>query len=350
VEATHFRFDSPAVRILAGSGALDELPGEVAERGDDVVLVVAHALLGHELARRVAELLRVEVENIVSVAARPAADAIRTVAQSHARATVAVALGGGSTMDAAKSIASYVGARRTVVIPSTFAASAVTGAAALYEGNELVRLSAPSLAPSLVVLDPRVAFTAPPELMVASGLVAVAHAIEPLFVKTRDPISSCLALAALKRIGAALPDIVESGQDADVMGSLQVGAIMAGLAIRSARGGLQHAMAHALTLRCHVPHAFAHAALLPHTLRFRVGPIATELELAQTALGVVDVATWCASVAAGAGLPAHLALLGVSTGRLTSLAQAISTDRGRLDLDPRGAVPADLEELLRAAM
>jgi maleylacetate reductase len=266
-------------------------------------------------------------------------------------------------MDAAKAVACWLAfggltphsegapAPRVIVIPTTSAAASVTGAIALYEGDELVRVSDSSLAPGVVILDPEVAVTAPAALAVASGFVALAHAIETTYSLARDPYSTSLALEGLRLIGVCLPKLTSDPTSLVIRSQLQIGAIGASLAVRSARGSLQHAAAHALFIRCHVPHATAHAIMLPHTVRVQPDVIAAALDASAKALGAPEgVDRWCTAVLASAALPARLRDVGVRDSDVSGLIAAIAGDRGRLDLDPRQLDTSAIERMLRAAL
>lgn len=344
--ADRYRFSSPGIKVVAGDGSLEELSTEVAARGDRVALLVADALIAHTIARRAAAVLGVDPADVIEVPARPAPALIEPRARSAVRPLAVVGIGGGATLDAAKALAGRVAAAQLVVVPSTFAGASVTPAAALYEGDTLVRVPAP--APNVVILDPDVALTAPLTLAASSALVAAAHAIESTFVRTRGPISDALALAALERLAPAYAAMVADPASRDARAAMQDAAIMAGLAIRSARGGIQHAAAHALTIALGVPHAAAHAVLLPHTVALRPDRVAGALARVAAALQVADAARWARDAAARAGLQARLRDLGVERASLPSLVDRIAADRGRLDLDPRDpdhrAIRAILEE------
>lgn len=349
VGSDHYTFTSPGIRVVAGVGSLAMLSTEIAARGDDVVLLIADALMTHPLAKRAAGSLDVDAADVIEVGARPSPVLLDAYVARGQRPSVVVALGGGATMDAAKALAARLDVPRIAVIPTTFAGASVTPAAALYEGNELVRISGPALAPSLVILDPDVALTMPLELAAASALVAAAHAIESTLVRTRDPISTALALASLERLAPALAAMLEEPSSREARGALQGAAIMAALAIRSARGGLQHAAAHALTVGLGVPHASAHAALLPRTLAFGADQVAGELRRIAKALAVPDAAEWARVVIVRAGLHGSLRDLGVERARLAEVADRVARDRGRLDLDPRDPDRDAVLEMLESA-
>ncbi len=347
---------------MAGEGRLSDL---ALESGSGVaVVLVSHALAGHPLVAAAVASLGDRCAGVVAVRPRPSPDFIAGLATVYAsrHPAVVVGIGGGAAIDAAKALAcwcAYGGPTsradgrvpRLIVVPSTSAAAAVTGAAALYESGRLVRVADPRLAPAVVILDPKVAITAPSALALASGLMALAHGIETTFSLARDPYSTWLALGGIGLIGSALERLAGAPTSLAVRWDLQTGSLATSLAIRSARGCLQHAAAHALLIHRAVPHATAHALLLPHTLRMRPEVIAAPMAAVRAALGGIDhVDSWIEELARRGGLPARLGLLGISRADLGELADTISADRGRLDLDPRRMTTRDIETMLERAL
>jgi alcohol dehydrogenase class IV len=160
-----------------------------------------------------------------------------------------------------------------------------------------------------------------------------------------------LALEGIRLLGPSVRRLASDPRSLALRSQLQVGAIAASLAVRSARGGLQHAVAHALFIRSHVPHATAHAIMLPHTVRVVSDVIAVPLAAVGAALGAeAGVDRWCGDVLAAAGLPQRLRDVGVKAADIAGLVTAIAADRGRLDLDPRPLDATAIERVLRAAL
>jgi maleylacetate reductase len=358
-----FAFNSPAIRVVAGPGRLADLAAECGT-GPKLVLV-SHAIAEHALVRRAVETLGADCVGVVVVSPRPSPEWVAEVGAAYAakHLTAAAAIGGGAAIDVAKGVACWSAfgdlrpraggspIPRIVAVPSTSAAATVTGAVALYEGDRLVRIADPSLAPAVVILDPEVAMTAPPKLALGSGLMALAHGIETLFSTARDPYSSWLALGGIRLLGAALPKMLAEPLSLEARGQVQIGAFAGSLAIRSARGALQHAAAHTLLIRRGIPHATAHALLLPHTLRVRPEGIATQLAAVAQALGSVHhVDAWIADLVERGGLASRLGTLGIQRSELPDLAATIVADRGRMDFDPRQPTLADVTAMLEAAL
>ena len=102
-------------------------------------------------------------------------------------------------------------------------------------------------AAGVVVYDPDLVASMPPELAAASGLNAVAHCVDALWGPTADPIDAALAMEGLR----ALNDGLHSGNHART----QSGCYLAAVAFASAGSGLHHKICHVLGGRFDLPHA-----------------------------------------------------------------------------------------------
>jgi acetaldehyde dehydrogenase/alcohol dehydrogenase len=65
-----------------------------------------------------------------------------------------------------------------------------------------------------------------------------------------------------------LPIAVTNGRDLAARSAMANAATMAGFAFSNAFLGVNHAMAHAIGARFHIPHGRANAIMLPHVLRY----------------------------------------------------------------------------------
>jgi alcohol dehydrogenase class IV len=131
--------------------------------------------------------------------------------------------------------------------------------------------------PSLVVADPALMASQPPQQRAASAMNALAHASEALYGPMANPVSELAAL----RAAAALARGLENDDRAD----LALGAILAGYAVGAAGFALHHVMGQTLVRVTGTPHALAYAVLLPHTLRAMAPRAPRQLAALAAALG-----------------------------------------------------------------
>ena len=165
-----------------------------------------------------------------------------------------VALGGGRVVDTTKAIAGAVGAR-CAAIPTTLSGAEMTGfhrTPAGVEGARLVR-------PALVLADPELMASAPPEPLAATAMNALAHAMEALYTPLANPVSSMAALRAAALLAS------------DDRESLALGAVLAGYASGSTGIAVHHALCQTLVREAGTPHAETNAVMLPHSARLVEG-------------------------------------------------------------------------------
>ena len=108
-----------------------------------------------------------------------------------------------------------------------------------------------------------------------TALDALAHALEALWNRHANPVSSRLAITAARRIIAHLPGCLQRPDDLAVRCELSLAALEAGLAFSQTRTALAHALSYALTIEDAVPHGLACAIWLPTVWALAAGQDAT---------------------------------------------------------------------------
>jgi alcohol dehydrogenase class IV len=202
--------------------------------------------------------------------------------------------------------------------------------------------------PSVVVADPDLMASQPPEPRAASAMNALAHAAEALYGPVANPVSELVALRAASLLARGLEARDEEHARADVA----LGAILAGYAVGAAGFALHHVVGQTLVRLTGAPHALAYAVLLPHTLRAMAGRAPRELGELAAALGAERRAEAApdrvAELAALSGTT-RLADIGVEPGALDDVVEQILA---RPDLantpDPPGA--DELRTLIERAL
>ena len=148
----------------------------------------------------------------------PTAEAARAAAK-EADADVLLAIGGGSTVGAAKAVA--LTARLPIVaVPTTYAGSEVTPVWGLTENGRKTTGTDPAVLPRVVVYDPELRRHAAPDLAAASGFNAMAHAVEAMWAPRRNPVSTAVAGEAIARLAAGL----RTGDPAELLCGAWLGA------------------------------------------------------------------------------------------------------------------------------
>ncbi len=252
-----------------------------------------------------------------------AIDALASRAREHEAGCV-VALGGGSTMDAAKLAAAIantdegaeayaLGATELpprglpkIAVPTTSGTgSEVTRTAVFAVGERKLWAWGEALRFDLAVLDPALTRAMGPTLTAATGIDAAVHAIEAATCRRRNPISSALALDALAQLCRWLTAALARPDDLEARGRVQLAACVAGIAFDATGVGAAHAIGHALGALAGVHHGRAVGLALAATM-------ADSAEAAPEAYGAVAQALGASEAAAApAAFTAWLDRLGL---------------------------------------
>ena len=201
-----------------------------------------------------------------------------------------IAIGGGSAMDTAKSIAllsqtggkvaEYVDGLKLyervaplACIPTTAGTgSEVTRSAVITESttHRKMTLKHALLRPVLALLDPALTLSVPPFVTSATGVDALVHAIEGYTCKLSSPITKAFGAAAMKVIVPALPQVMKNPGDVQARSDMLQGSLLAGLCFGASDVAAVHCLAEALGGLYDTPHGLANAVFLPHVLRFNI--------------------------------------------------------------------------------
>jgi alcohol dehydrogenase class IV len=303
---------APTPFMLTGPGSALELARLIADRGARSVLVVTDGVLLklgvvapvlgalNEAGLAVSVFSEVEPDPSIGVI-------MAGLEQLKAsKATAVLAIGGGSSIDAAKAmIACFASNRdpehldgyfkvRGPVLPF-FAVPTTAGS-----GSEVTIASVVSdpgagrkfaivdnkLVPAAIALDPNVMLGLPKPVTAATGMDALTHAIESHLSTLATPATQALSAAAARAILRDLPRACDNGSDVAARQSLAVASCMAGMAFTKVSVGYVHAIAHQLGPLYHLPHGYLNAILLPYVLDFYLDGAAARMAETARACGL----------------------------------------------------------------
>jgi len=199
-----------------------------------------------------------------------------------------VAFGGGSPMDAAKTIALAVANKKhprklvgyfkglhapapIYAVPTTAGTgSEVTVAAVISdpETHKKLVIADTRLVPAMAALDPSLMIRLPRHVTAATGMDALTHAVEAFIGQWSTSYTDRMALAAVGMIYGNLRVAYRNGKNLAAREQMALAATYAGLAFTRANVGYVHAIAHQLGGKYHTPHGLANAVMLPHVLKF----------------------------------------------------------------------------------
>ena len=295
------------------------------------------------------------------------------------RCDAVVAFGGGSPMDAAKTIAlavannkpplKLVGYFRGLKSPAPIYAvpttagtgSEVTVAAVISDPktNRKLVIADTRLVPAIAALDPALMTRLPRHVTAATGMDALTHAVEAFIGHWSTAYTDRMALAAVGMIYANLPVAFKTGRNLVAREQMALAATYAGLAFTRANVGYVHAIAHQLGGRYHTPHGLANAIMLAPVLKFLSPSITKKLAVLAVRAGAgragekpaVLAKKFVASVEAinrKLGIPAHLDALREAD--IPELAKAACWEADTNYPVPRYMSPATCEGILRQVL
>jgi maleylacetate reductase len=331
-------------RVVFGVGALDRLGEELARLGARRVLLVASKRVADDLAERLGDRYAATCSEIVQHVPVEVAERATALAREVA-ADALVAVGGGSAVGLAKAVALDL-AIPIVAAPTTYAGSELTTIYGLSQDGRKRTGRDSRVLPKVVLYDPALTRSLPPQVAGPSGMNALAHGVEAFYGPGANPISTALAVEGIRDLAAGLPQAVERPEELEGRTQTLRGAWLAGAALAVAGTGIHHQICHVLGGAFGLDHGGMNAVLLPHTVRFVTPAVPREMARVAAALGAADAAAGCSDLARRIGAPTSLAALGLAG---TDLDRAAELCAGQLTGRPRSAGVGELRALLGAA-
>ena len=409
-------FTVDASRVTFGERSLLEVGDRVAARGARRVVLVTDARMRQlEWFADVDAALRqagLDVAVFDDVAVEPTDTSIEAAVAfaRDAKPDAYVSLGGGSVIDTTKLANLFATHQRPLLdfvnaplgagqpVPGPLAphvacpttsgtGSEVTGIAIfdLLAAHAKTGVASPLLRPTEALVDPRVTATLPANVVAASGLDVMCHAVESFTARrytgraasspatTRpmsqgaNPWSDLGCREAMALIGRYFVRAVSDASDTEARHHLMWAATLAGIAFGNAGVHVPHAMAYAVAGRVRdyvpdgypaptelpgiVPHGFSVAVNAPAAFRFLAETSPQRHREAAQLLGYddeLDVAV--ASLMRAIGTPNGIAGVGYTLDDVPDLVAGAAPQRRLLDNAPRPVHEPELETIFRDAL
>ncbi len=199
-----------------------------------------------------------------------------------------VAIGGGSTIDTAKTaallatyggkVSDYAGWAKVpgpilplVVIPTTAGSgSEATCWAVITDSlsHNKLAIGDRNLAPTVALVDPNLTLSLPAKLTAATGMDVLTHSIEAYLSALSSPVNDLLALEAIRLVAANLRQVVTKGDDLKAREAMMLASTLGGIVINNADVAGVHCLSEGMGSLYDAPHGLLNAILLPYFMAF----------------------------------------------------------------------------------
>jgi len=342
---SQFTYQSDPIRIVFGAGSVAALRAE-ADFHKISRLIVLCSPSRTDMARRATASVADRCTGLCDASApnmpREAFDRVIAEIERH-KVDGFVVIGGGSPIGLAKAAA--VATRLPyIAIVTTYSGSEMAPRWRIGIADKQVSGNDRAALPATAIYDPELALDLPVRMTAASGMNAVAHAVESLYGPDTNPVVQTMAEEAVRRIGSSLPRVVESPRDLAARTDLAYGAWLA--ANFRSEVGLEHAIAQRVRQWFNLDHAHTHAVATPYAIGFNAVAAPDAMARIKRALGVPDAAHGLYDLNVRIGLPTGLKGLGLREDDIAKAVEVVS----KIKIDhPRPVGRADLAEVIRQA-
>lgn len=284
-------------QMLVGAGRISELPMVCFENGiRHPLLVTDPGLAGLPLVQDVLSHCRAEgldIDCFSHIKPNPTGANIEDGIAAFRRGDHdgVIAMGGGSGLDAGKTIA--IAAKQNcsfweledigdnwqnadaekivplIGVPTTAGTGSEVGRAALIINEAEQRkviIFHPEMMPKQVILDPELTVGLPPLLTAATGMDALSHSLEAYCSPTYHPMAEGIAIEGIRLVKEFLPTAVQHGANIDARMNMLVASTMGATSFQRGLGAM-HALAHPLGAVFDAHHGMLNAVLMPYVLK-----------------------------------------------------------------------------------
>jgi alcohol dehydrogenase class IV len=210
----------------------------------------------------------------------------------------------------------------------------------------------------VVLVDPELALSVPPNVTAQTGMDAITQLIESYISRRAQPIPRAMAVEGLRRALPAIVEAVHDGSSRRAREAMAHAALLSGMALANSGLGMAHGVAAALGVVCNVPHGLACAVMLPAALRANRDVAARDLAELHWATADDDPRRSSGDIESAAtafieridqighaiGIPARLGEIGVRADQIPAL---VKQSRGNsMNGNPRDISDEELMRLL----
>ena len=265
-----------------------------------------------------------------------------------------IAFGGGSALDAGKTIAFMLGQTRPmwdfedvgdwwtranpdgiapiVAVPTTAGTGSEVGRAGVITNEETETKKVifhPKMLPAEVICDAELTVGLPPNFTAGTGMDAFIHCLEAYCAPSYHPMSEGIAVEGMRLVKEYLPRAYADGSDIEARGHMLSAAAMGAVAFQKGLGGI-HSLSHPVGAIYHTPHGLTNAIFMPYMLMHnrpaiedKIGRLTHWLGIKNSFTGFMD---WVLESRANLGIPHTIKELEVGNNQFTRMAEMAVID------------------------
>lgn len=302
--------------IIFGKDAFDRLANLKGKRA--IIVTGGNSMKRHGFIDKAIEELKkagMETEVFDGVEPNPSVETVKKGAEAMRKFNPEwiIALGGGSSLDAAKVMWAFYehpeltlndilvpgtcpelrNKAKLICIPSTSGtASEITAFSVITDTENHIKypLVSEHFVPDIAIVDPLLPSKMPKHITANTGMDVLAHATEALVSTAASDYTDALAIHAIKLIFEWLPVAYNEPDNMLAREKMHNASTMAGMAFTSASLGLIHSLAHKIGGEFGVTHGLANAILLPYIVQYN-RKATDKVALIEKELGIKDFPT-----------------------------------------------------------
>ena len=289
-----------------------------------------------------------------------------------------IAMGGGSALDAGKTIALMAGQSRplwdfvwgkpvptdvnvagiapVITVPTTAGTGSEVESGAVITNQDTQTkeiIAHPKMQAGIVIGDPALTAGLPAHLTAATGMDALSHCLEAYCVPDYDPMADGMALEGMRLVAEWLPAAVADGGNLEARSQMLAAAMIGAAAFRKGLGAM-HALSHPIGAIYDTHHGLTNAVLMPYVLSFNRAAIETKMTrlarfLDLPAPSFDAVLAWVLELRQQLAIPHGLAAIGVDDRRADEVARKAAAD-GNAPTNPLPVGAAELREIFDRAV
>ena len=286
-----------------------------------------------------------------------------------------IGIGGGSVMDVAKLVATFLHSEQTIeecygigfikkrgvwfaCVPTTAGTgSEVSPNAILLDetDNGKKGIISNHLLCDVAYLDPNLTATVPPRITAETGMDALTHCIEVYTNKFAHPCVDMYALKGISLIAQNLERAVKDGKNMEAREAMLLGSMYGGLGLGPVNTAAVHALAYPVGGMFHKSHGLSNSILLPTVMRFNMQ--GNEKRYADVAIacgcqpGETDAETalrgveFICKLSKACGIPQTLEQIGIPKTAVPEMAKAAMLQQRLLKNNPRPITEQDCADI-----